>query len=179
MSLVRVTEVLGKYQDWSKVNPDALAKGCERGTILHKAFANYCGPGLWYVLPDDMFGYYDSFREWFDLMVKEVIFVERRMDDEVYGYSGQPDLGCILEGDECAAIVDWKSTLSKQRVWEGQMAAYLPLAQKYYPEYEWKRALSVQPKPDGGRAKVTEYTNNLNAFRAFLGALNAHKYFIG
>jgi hypothetical protein len=164
-----VTEVLSKYQDFSSVPEDRLAFACERGTAVHKWCAAYAR-GLWIPVPETGPGYCKSFQQWFDEYVEQVIFVEREMICNIYGFMGHPDLGCIMKGDNDISVVDLKTPIAVQQIWRAQLAAYLHLSKT-------RRAFSLRLRPDGSKPLLNEYTDTKRDFQAFLAALTAHKYF--
>ena len=165
-----VTTVLGKYQDFSSVPEDRLALAIDRGKAVHAYCAAYA-LGLWAPEPKEHAGYCLSFRRWFDMMVVEVHSVEQQFIDEVLGFTGTPDFTGILKGDTDTAVVDWKTPVTLNPVWDAQTAAYQHLTKA-------KRRGSLRLDPDGKEAKFKAYSNDNQAFQAFLNALVAHKYFI-
>ena len=70
--MIRVTEALKPFADFSMIHPDVLDYASERGTVIHKACSNYANgvyviKGLW---PPDYVGYFNSFTDWFDKYVE-------------------------------------------------------------------------------------------------------------
>lgn len=168
-----VTQVLGKYMDWSAVNPDVLDAAADRGTRVHTYCATYA-KGLFAVVPAGCDGYCRSFRAWFDDMVVEVVAVEVELEDPVQGYKGHPDLIAVLRGDKKPSLLDLKTPLAESKLWPAQVAAYKHLAKKY----DVQRVASVRLRSDGSRALFNEYTSSAQDLRAFFCALYAHKYFL-
>ena len=176
--MIRVTEALKPFTDFSMIRPDVLDYASERGTVIHKACANYAN-GIYVIQnhwPPDYAGYFNSFTEWFDKYVDEVVATEIELKDDTYGYVGHPDLLCIIIGDTKVTLVDLKTPVAELRTWKPQCAGYRYLAIK---KYDIGRVGSLRLKPDGGRAIFTEYTDERADFAAFLNALMIAKYFNG
>lgn len=179
MNYPSVTQVLGVYADFTGVKPEVLAHAAARGTAVHAACHAHI-TGLWVPpLDDEVQPYFDSFRRWADAMVTAVHAAERRMVDDVNGYTGQPDLSCTLRGDSISEItvVDYKTPSTKSRLWAAQLAAYGNLCAVTIGEP--KRLASLRLKRDGGRAIFDEYTRSHQDLAAFLAALTAYKWFKG
>ena len=178
--MIRVTEALKPFTDFSMIHPDVLDYTSERGTVIHKACSNYA-QGVFLVNPQrrwppDYVGYFVSFTNWFDKYVEKVVATEIELKDDIYGYVGHPDLLCIIIGDTKVTLVDLKTPLAEYPTWRPQCAAYRNVAIK---KYDIGRVGSLRLKPDGGRAIFTEYTDKKADFAAFLNALMIAKYFKG
>ena len=176
--MIRVTEALKPFADFSMIHPDVLDYASERGTAIHHACSLHARGALvlQYCWPPDYVGYFVSFKSWFDKYVKEVVATEIELKDYIYGYVGHPDLLCIIIGDTKVTLVDLKTPLAEYPTWRPQCAAYRYLAIK---KYDIGRVGSLRLKPDGGRAIFTEYTDEKADFAAFLNALMIAKYFQG
>ena len=120
-------------------------------------------------IPADYQGYFDSFRRWFDRYVHRVLWVEKELKCEKYGFHGHPDILCTLISDE-TVIVDYKTPVTESPTWKAQLAAYGHLA-------NIDKTMVLQPHPDGKRAKAIRYTKQSSDFAAFLNALFAYRYF--
>jgi hypothetical protein len=174
--LFRVSEILEPYKK-SYAIPGSIAEEMYflRGTKVHEWCAAYA-KSIWMPISlDEYKGYCESFRNWFDKYVVKVFFVEQEFKDEDLGFSGRPDIGCLLRGENEGILPDYKTSATTQRWWQGQGAAYLHLAQK--AGYPVTRAGSLKLKADGGTAKFIPCDIPAEAFAAFLSALNAHRYF--
>lgn len=176
---VSVTQVLAKYQDFSRVSEDRLALACERGTAVH----NFCAAhaqGLWIPKPREYAGYCESFQRWFDAYVDEVLLVEERLIDETLGFLGHPDLVARLKHDKHPTVIDYKTPVALNPIWAAQVAAYKHLTKIRLPELRWPdRCASLRLDPDGRLAKFKDYADSARDLQAFLNALTAHKYFLG
>jgi hypothetical protein len=173
-----VTEVLRKYEDYSAVDSFRLEAAGQRGTEVHKKCLDHAR-GM-FVLPpaDEYLGYYNSFVEWRKRVVKSIHAVEPELKHGAFGFMGHPDLIVTIRGDEEKSLVDLKTALLKGRTWGAQLFAYLMLAQEngYGPI---ARVGILQLSKSGSMAKFTEYTKSTRDESAFLGALMAHKFFLG
>ncbi len=152
-----------------------LDRASERGTAVHRAAANYANgiPIMWF--PDELGGYFKSFKNWFDTYVDKVVFVEKRMRDDDFKYNGQPDLGCRLI-DGRYVIVDYKTPLAEYATWKLQISGYCHLARAAYPDIPWCGGMSLRLRPNGGKAKATVYVDTARDFAVFLSALNVYRY---
>ena len=177
-NLLRVTEILKPYMEENpRATPGSLAEEMyfQRGSFVHDWCAAYSKKIWMPIVVDEYLGYIASFRTWFDKYVVKVFFVEQEFRDEDLGFSGRPDLGCILRGDEEGVLPDYKTSAATQRWWQGQNAAYLHLVQK--AGFPIKRAGSLKLNADGKPAKFIPCDVPKEAFAAFLSALNAYRYF--
>lgn len=175
--MISITQALSPFSDFSRVPPATLEAACERGSVLHRAFALHAS-GLW--LPElaaDYQGYFDSFCNWYDLAVEETLAVEEELVCEKYGFCGHPDFIGIIKGDKSPCLIDWKTGQAKMKSHRLQVAAYHHLAKE---KYGVKRVLLVHPKANGGKASVVGHTGTLaRDFATFLNCLSAYRYFKG
>jgi len=175
-----VTQVLGCFSDFSWIRPEVLEHAADRGTRVHRAIASHL-LGLWSPpLDKEAQPYFDSFRRWADIMVVDVLFVEQELVCDCFGYKGHIDAGLTLNGEQGAAtIIDWKTPVTEARTWKGQVAAYWHLAEKHADTpLTINRCASIMLSPVGRPAKMREYTANISPyFNAFIGALQAYKFF--
>lgn len=178
-----VTTVLGCFSDFSRVPPRVLEHAANRGTRIHGAAAAHLS-GLWVskLTPEEQ-PYFDSFRRWADIMIDKVVFVEKAITCDCFGFKGHPDAALILKGETGVTVADWKSPITEGKTWKGQNAAYWHLVDKHggiplTVAVGVKRCASIMLSPKGKTAKMKEHTeDHLNYFNAFLGALQAYKFF--
>ena len=177
--MIRVTEALKPFTDFSMIHPDVLDYASERGTVIHKACCNWVNMVFvpTHSWPPDYTGYFHSFIDWYRNYVEEVVDTEIELLDQELGYLGHPDLLCVIIGDTKITLVDLKTPLAESPIWKPQLAAYRHLA--IWNGYDIGRVGSLRLKPDGGRAIFTEYTDEKANFAAFLNALMIAKYFQG
>lgn len=178
MTLPSVTQVLGCFTDFSRVRPEVLARATERGKQVHGAIAAHL-LGLWVPpLDDTVQPYFDSFRRWADIMIDRVLFVEKEIICNCYDYIGHVDAGLIVKNESHTTIIDWKSPITESKTWRGQNAAYLHLSDCHTKFPKVTRCGSVMLSPKGRTAKLKEHTEfQAQCFNAFLGALQAYKFF--
>jgi hypothetical protein len=171
---ISVTKALSPYGDFSRIPKDVLAAACLRGGVIHAAAATY-SKGLWVrPLPPSYQGYFDSFVNWFEQYVDQVLLVEARLSCDTYGIIGKPDLACILV-DGRFVVVDLKTPVSEQPTWKAQLAAYRYLVGT--TSLGTPECMSLILKGNGKAAKAYPYEYSDSDFAAFLSALNAYRYF--
>ena len=176
-----VTTVLNPYTDFSMIHPEVLRKAAQRGTKIHTAAAAYL-QGLWVPpLPEDVQLRFDSFKRWADIMVDKVIWVEKELHCDCYGFHGHPDAALILKDGPGVVVPDWKSPVTESKTWKGQISTYWHLVDQHsgLPDgLRVTRCGAVMLHPKGKTAKFVEYTEAYAGhFAAFLGALQAYKFF--
>lgn len=176
MNWPSATQVLQRYVDFSQVPPDRLALAAERGTQVHEACAMYA-QGLFsvMVLDNEIAGYVDSFRRWFDRVVDVVILCETRLLDEAMAFHGQPDILVKAKHGEIL-LVDYKTPVALSKSWRLQMAAYRHLCELagHVPD----RCGSLRLSPDGKAPKMNWYEEeSAQDLNIFLCALNVHRFF--
>jgi hypothetical protein len=173
-----VTQVLQLYADFSAVKPDVLQAAAERGTIVHDAcFGIVLGLPFTPITAEGraVVGYVNSFRRWFDAVVDDVIFRERRIIDNEHGFHGEPDLLVKAKHGEIM-LIDIKTPITKSKGWRLQLAAYSRLCT--LAGYAVDRIGSLRLSPEGKTPKVDWYEGNrLQDFAVFLSALNVYRFF--
>ena len=178
MKIYSVTEVLSKYVNWAKINPDVLAQACQRGTDTHTQCGLYANLGYFINPPPECLGYLESFQCWFDANVKKVILYEKRFTCKKFWFTGRLDFVFELNTDEIV-LTDIKTPLAESKTWKGQLAAYDYLAEKE-GGVKCDDIMSLRLKPDGTSARGVRYGNGkLQYFNTFLSALNAHRGLMG
>lgn len=177
-ALPSVTTVLGCFVDFSMVRPEVMEKATLRGKKVHGAVAAHL-LGLWVpTLSGEVQPYFDSFRRWADIMIDQVLFVEKEIVCDCYGYIGHVDAGLILRRETNSTIIDWKSPITEAKTWKGQNAAYWHLVDHHTEFPKVTRCGSVMLSPKGRTAKMKEHTDSqAQYFNGFLGALQAYKFF--
>ena len=173
-----VTQALGVFQDFSTIRPDVLEHAAERGSRVHAACSAYA-KGLFPVTDPESEPYFISFQQWFDTYITKTLAVEKRMNDEVYGFTGMLDLIVLIKGDKLPSLVDLKTPAAVGPTWAAQISAYRHLAEKKL-KIKIGRNLSLRLSGKGTAAIPNEFTGNYNRdFAVFLAALTAYKYFKG
>lgn len=176
MKIYHVTEILAKYVDFSRVPDLRLYEATQRGRIVHAACVAFALGAFVKPLPAAFSGYFQSFVDWFDINVVQVVLAEQTFLNEGFGFTGRPDLLVKLIGGEYV-IVDLKTPVAVSGTWQFQLAAYWYLLDS--EAYKIDYAASLRLRPNGGRALATTYSNWKTDFNIFLNALNAHRGIIG
>ena len=173
--MLRVTQVLEPWTDFSMIRPEVLEAACVRGTAVHGACEAYAN-GIWApALPSEYQGYFDSFKKWFDLYVIRVIFTEKALKSDTFQITGHPDLCAIIKGDIFPRIIDYKTPASKYKTWRAQIGAYCTMARD--AGYPVIGGMSLRLRADGGPAIADVYNDTTGDWAGFLSALNAYRYF--
>ncbi|MFH0921674.1 MAG: hypothetical protein V1913_15090 [Fibrobacterota bacterium] len=178
MQLPRVTEIISPPNDFAQVLPDVLERACLRGSSVHEACAAYA-LGLFSPVPDDLIGYFNSFRRYFDAYVVEVVAVEVELIHPAFRYIGHADMIARVRGYkkiDVVAVLDWKTPLVANPKWRMQCQAYVEAARA---QYGAEIGGALQLNKDGKLPKMTWVTDNNTAFSAFLGMLNGYNYING
>ena len=175
----RVTEILNPYSDFSAVPPDVLEAACDRGNEVHKCCAAYA-LDLFHPIPDDLRGFFSSFRAYFDLYVIEVLAVEEELLNEKWGYCGHADLIAkvtgFAPGCPVVAVIDYKTPITASQTWRCQIAAYVEAARE---KYGVTIGGILQLDKDGKLPKMTWVQDQAQAFNAFTGILSGWNYIKG
>ena len=179
MNLPRVTTIINPPSGFEAIPPDVLAAAGERGTAVHEACAAYA-LGLWSPVPDDLQGYFDSFKRYFDSYVVDVIAVEAELIHPAFRYVGHADLIAsvrgYLTGFTVVAVLDYKTPLTHTPKWNMQCAGYVEAAKE---QYGASVGGALQLYKDGSLPKMTWVPDQNKAFAAFLGMLNGYNYVNG
>jgi hypothetical protein len=96
--MIRVTEVLSPWNDFSMVPPELLKLAAARGTKVHTSCASIAR-GLWTPRPAEIKGYIQSYERAL-VLFERVIFVEPELVSKAFGFKGHPDLGVIYKGED-------------------------------------------------------------------------------
>lgn len=171
--LPSVTQILGRYEDWSGINPEVKAAAMARGTRVHAACA---------LMLDGFIGPHDSgddiapYLVQFERFLAESGFVATLSEQRVYSaklhYAGTLDLYGGMPKRKCA-LIDIK-TGSVPRAAGPQTAAYaraLKECHGYGMDTKYRYALLLTP---GGYKLVL--LDNPNDDQVFLAALTMHNW---
>lgn len=170
--LPSVTEVISPWVSFPGVREDVLKAAADRGTLVHSLCADYA-KGNYIIPPEEVAGYFNSFRQWFDLVVDSVILVEERLIDNDFWFCGQIDL-LVKSKQKEVLLIDLKTPLALSKTWAIQIASYRQIckANKYFPH----KSGSLRLSPDGKPPKMDWIENPDQAFVIFLSALNVFRY---
>jgi hypothetical protein len=174
MNLPRVTSVINPPSGFEEIPPDVLAAAAERGTAIHDACAAYA-LGLYSPVPEELQGYFKSFKEWFDSYVVDVLAVEAELIHPAFNYVGHADLIARVKGYSevpVVAVIDIKTPLLGKLEYNMQVSAYVQAAAAYGATVGGY----LQVRRDGGLPKMTWAEDQTRAFNAFLGGLSMANY---
>jgi hypothetical protein len=180
MNLPSVTQIISTvgehWLNFDAVPKDRLEFVCQRGSDFHR-LAALTAQSLWVdEIPDSCAGFLMSFTRWLKDFIAKVVLVEQQLVDEHLGFSGTPDAILRIKGDPGLTLVDWKSGQTASKGWRLQISAYRHLAETN--GYPIGRVATLQPHPDGKKAKFTEYTRSLTAdWNVFRSMLNVWRFF--
>ncbi len=174
MIMPSVTEVLNPWSDFSRIPAAVLEAAAARGTAVHDVCATIARGLPVMNQPPETIGYVDSYKRWFDLMVDEVLFVETRLVDFDFGYTGEPDLVIRAKNQE-VILIDNKTPVQLVKSWQLQCAGYFNLVSKQ--GITPARSGSLRLDHNGGIAKMQYYDSSLNDLNLFLQALNLYRFF--
>jgi len=173
--MLRVTEILAPYQNFSGIPPDVLSRASERGTLVHRICAVHAKGLAWLLdITSECQGYADSFKDWFKNMVQEVVFVEKRLTDKDLGFSGQIDLLVRLKSGK-TVLIDLKTPAALGKTWRMQLAAYAYLARK---EVAVDQVGSLRLSKKGNVGEVDWLKEEGRDLAAFMNALSLANYLV-
>lgn len=179
MSLPRVTSIISPPTGFEAIPEGVLDAASERGTAVHEACAAYA-LGLWSPVPEDLQGYFDSFKRYFDAYVVEAVAVEVELIHPAFRYIGHADLIAKVRGYVTArpviGVIDYKTPVVATPKWRMQLSGYVEAARV---EYGAEVGGALQLRKDGSLPKMTWVTDGNQAFAAFLGMLNGYNYVNG
>jgi len=175
--MLRVSQVLSDYADFSNVPPDVLQAAADRGTLVHDICAGILQGFFPPEIPEEAKGYVDSFLIFQEKYIREVIAVEAEVKHQKWGYVGHIDFGGRLTMFDAAVVLDWKTPVTKSKTWEAQVSAYLEAANETFPGHGWTRCGILQLSPEGKAPKMTWVEKPGEAFHFFIMKLQADQYF--
>lgn len=106
-------------------------------------------------------------QEWYREVVVEVLGVEIQVEHRALGYKGRIDLIAKILGDRTYSIIDFKRTMTVDRVCGFQLMAYKAAAERKYRR-KFGRRLALKLPPDGSKAKAVPFEDDRTDMQAFL-----------
>jgi hypothetical protein len=170
--LVRVTQALSVLKrGFSDAPPGVLLEAGRLGVEVH----SYCL--AWVKLQDEfpftppahIAPYVARVQEWYRSVVVDVLGVEIRVEHRALGYKGRLDLIAKIRGDRTYSVIDFKRTMTVDRVCGFQLAAYKAAAERKYRR-KFGRRLALKLPPDGGKARAVPFEDDRADMQAFLYA---------
>lgn len=166
------TQIIAPFNKFDTISPDILERAINRGNEIHDLCALYAQDFPIPDVSDEIVGYFESFCNWFDGTVSEVIAVEKRLSCDTYGFTGMPDLVCRIFGSDDIVVVDYKSARTFSKGWLLQIASYAHLTGA-------QRCFSLRLHPDGKKAIVDENKEWQRDLAIFFNALAVWRYYHG
>jgi hypothetical protein len=171
----RITSILSPFTDFSNIDASVLKNAADRGTRVHK----YCelhAKGLLAIDPEpDAKLYVDSFMKWFDIMVDNVLHIEKRIYCDQHMITGQVDLIVKFIDEPDPWIIDIKTPQKESKTWRLQTAAYLYLAKKVEPSISHRACLQLDK--NGGIPSLRVYPHHAKDMGLFFDALRLVEFF--
>jgi len=175
---IRVSSVCKPFTDFSKIDPQVLARKADIGTRVHQYCESY-SLGLFVEdVSSDCKNYVDSYKRWFDDSVKEVIQTETRINSEKYRISGQLDNLSLLKYDDGITLIDYKTPDNPSLTWQLQTAGYHLLCEEEL-NIQVARRICLLLSKTGGAARVVEYQDHRGDKDKFINALELYRFFYG
>ncbi len=126
-----VTEILKPWSNFDGVRQEVLEAAADRGQRVHAACHAYV-MGLFDNPGEDVQGYVDGFKSWFDRSIDNVFGAEIELWGSEFspfnGIVGHPDLIAKMKGEETLTLIDIKTPLTFIPIWNVQLSAYKALA---------------------------------------------------
>ena len=126
----------------------------------------------------DFENYYDSFLEFKEARIREVMFCEERLVDTQLGYCGMPDL-VFFDLDQMTTLTDWKTGKAKSKTWPLQLGGYSMLL-KSQRNIICEKNIIVRLRNEPGKRPLVDvycvsecerlFTNQLELFKLLGGA---------
>lgn len=173
----RVSEILEPYSNMSLANvpKEYLKNAATRGTILHSYCTAYARGDFIPHLNEEYTPYYNSFVQWYDENVDNLIFSETRLYHDELQYCGQPDLIVKLKNGE-QILIDIKSSYKIYQTHPVQLAAYLDLAN--INNLGCFKGIILKLSKEGKVAKAYDYGMCEPYYKVFLRAVHLYDYFL-
>jgi hypothetical protein len=175
-ALPRVTEILKPFSNYDLVPKEVLANAAARGTTVHALCAGMAR-GAWIpegAIAEEHKGYVKSFKLWETAQVREFLIVERRLQHDTLGFTGQLDL-VIRGSDDCTYLADLKTSAKPQKTHPVQMAAYETLL--LHNGVKIDGAMLVYLNKNGDFPDIDFYFDLSDENSVFLSALECYNYF--
>lgn len=149
---IRVTNILYPFSGLDKIDPSVLARAADRGTRVHK-ICEAIIQGLGEIgVEEEIQGYVESFKQWWDLG-HDVIMMEQRFWDDDLEITGQVDL--IIRTSEGLSLVDLKTSSKPSKTWAIQGNAYVHLAR--LAKHNIQKIQFLHLDKNGKSPKIYEY----------------------
>ncbi|KKM91047.1 hypothetical protein LCGC14_1232540 [marine sediment metagenome] len=174
----RVSEILSPYSNISlaQIPKEYLEKAATRGTTVHSYATAYARGDFVPYLEEEYAPYFNSFYQWYDDNVEELLFSEERLYHEDLKYCGQPDLIVKLKYQKESVLIDIKSSTKIYQTHPVQLAAYMDLCN--VNNLHCDQAMILKLNKTGKIAKSYDYGDCNPYFKIFLHGLELYNYFL-
>lgn len=123
MKHMRVSEILARLQNFSKIDQAILEAKAEIGTNVHKAITNNAQGKPHTELTQREQAYYQSYEMFRNQYNPSYIMLESRFNDDNLMITGEID--ALAKVDNQIVILDWKTSASaNKKIWEMQAHFY-------------------------------------------------------
>jgi len=168
---IRVTKILYPFSGLDKIDPDVVARAGERGTRVHKICEGIVEGLGEHGIDDEIWGYIESFKLWWNLG-HDVVEMEKRFWCDQLEITGQVDF--IINTSEGLAVVDLKTSSKPSKTWRAQGCAYAYLAK--LAGYDIKKIQFIHLNKHGKEPKIHSYDVD-DEF--FINIYKTYKFFYG
>lgn len=176
LGYLRVTDILSRYSKLDYVDAHILEEACERGTQVHSLCEEYSKNLVMPFVEENLKGYFESFKNWFDNYVEKVVLTEKRINDDYYKVSGKFDFVLKFKGEKFLSLVDLKTSSSISKTWALQTAAYVDMITRNLGIQIEKRGCLMLSK-EGKPARFVQYSDLVRDINLFESCLVTHRYF--
>ena len=167
----RVTEILSPFTDLHKIDPEIVKNAGERGSKVHKICESIMKGIGEFGVEEEIWGYIESFKKWFNEK-HDVIMIEERFWDDELMITGQVDI--IINTPEGMTIVDLKTSYKPSKTWSIQGSAYAYLARKN--NHDIQKIYFLHLDKHGKYPKIYQYDIDADFF---LNVYKVYKHFYG
>ncbi len=166
---LRITNILYPFSGLQNIDVDVLENAARRGTKVHKICEGIAS-GIGEIgVDDEVWGYIESFKKWWNLG-HEVVLIEERFWNDELEITGQVDF--IIKTENGLAVVDIKTSSKLSKTWQIQGCAYAFLAK--CQNYDIQNIFFLHLNKHGKEPKIYEYSVD-DSF--FLSVFKTYKHF--
>jgi len=176
MKYPRVTDILKPFTSYDSVPKDILRRAADRGTRVHGICAGL-SKNAWIpenMIDEDLRPYIESYKQWHEAQVESYEIIEERYHSDDLEYTGQID-SVIMAKDGKRYLVDYKTSVSKQKTYPLQMAAYRNLLEE--TGIQLHGSMLVYLSRNGDFPNIDTAYDHKEYFKIFTSALDCYNYF--